>query len=452
MFRDLPRYDGRVENDFWGGAVPTHWRVLPGLAVLEENRQKNDGLVESQVLSLSYGRVVVKPIEKQRGLVPESYEGYQILEPGDIVVRPTDLQNDQASIRVGPVRDRGIITSAYIGLRARGSWDSDFAYQYLYVVDSSKRIYGMGSGLRQQLGWADLKRMPCLVPPAEEQAAIVKYLAHANARIDKAITAKRRLIGLLEDQRRAVAEEALACLTDSRERLGFHVDLLTGYPYKSGDFTSNTAGSFTRLLRGANVGVGQINWHDVVTVGADIAHSTAAFAVSEGDLVLGMDRPVIKAGARVSRIDRESSGSLLVQRVARLRPRETLDIDYLELVFSSRAFSRYLEPIFTGISVPHLSPKQIRDFPVTIPPLSQQAEVVRLVGDRVRLVEEAKSRARDEIVLLLEFLTRLVADVVTGQVDVRAVAAGLPDAPEAAIDLPDESIEDLAGAVEGTDA
>ena len=202
MFRDLPRYPEMTVSQFWDAKVPSHWEVHPGLAVLKENRRKNVGLVESLVLSLSFGRVVVKPVEKQRGLVPDSYESYQILDPGDIIIRPTDLQNDQTSIRVGHVKDRGIITSAYVGLRARGSWSDAYAYHYLAVVDSSKRIYGMGSGLRQQLGWPDLRRMLCLVPPPEEQAAIVKYLAHANASIDKAIAAKRRLIALLEEQQR----------------------------------------------------------------------------------------------------------------------------------------------------------------------------------------------------------------------------------------------------------
>ena len=210
MFRDLSTYTETTWNSFWSARTPRHWSVLPGLAVLRENRLKNEGLAESQVLSLSYGRVIVKAIEKQRGLVPDSYEGYQILDPGDIVVRPTDLQNDQTSIRVGQVEDRGIITSAYIGLRPRGCWSEPYAYRYLTVVDSSKRIYGMGGGLRQQLGWSDLKRMPCLVPPPGEQAAIVKYLAHANARIDKAIVTKRRLIALLQEQERSIAAELFA--------------------------------------------------------------------------------------------------------------------------------------------------------------------------------------------------------------------------------------------------
>lgn len=107
MFRDLPRYPEMTVSQFWDAKVPSHWEVHPGLAVLKENRRKNVGLVESLVLSLSFGRVVVKPVEKQRGLVPDSYESYQILDPGDIIIRPTDLQNDQTSIRVGHVKDRG---------------------------------------------------------------------------------------------------------------------------------------------------------------------------------------------------------------------------------------------------------------------------------------------------------------------------------------------------------
>ena len=100
MFSDLPKYAETTSNSFWSTRTPAHWAVRPGLAVLQENRRKNTGLIETQVLSLSYGQVVVKPIEKQHGLVPDSYEGYQVLEPGDIVVRPTDQCSSWA--RQGP--------------------------------------------------------------------------------------------------------------------------------------------------------------------------------------------------------------------------------------------------------------------------------------------------------------------------------------------------------------
>src|SRR5665647_2015425 len=120
MFRELRPYaSDRDPGTAPIAKRPAHWRVVPGLGVLRLVSEKNTGLLENTVLSLSRGRVVVKPSEKLHGLVPASFEGYQRLRPGNIVIRPTDLQNDQTSVRVGLVRDRGIITSAYLGFEVR---------------------------------------------------------------------------------------------------------------------------------------------------------------------------------------------------------------------------------------------------------------------------------------------------------------------------------------------
>jgi hypothetical protein len=120
---------------------------------------------EKTVLSLSYGRIIIKPAEKLHGLVPESFETYQIVNPGDIILRTTDLQNDHTSLRVGMVRDRGIITSAYLALKVSTEVSPDFGFQLLNVWDTSKAIYGYGSGLRQNLDFSHFKRMPVAVPP-----------------------------------------------------------------------------------------------------------------------------------------------------------------------------------------------------------------------------------------------------------------------------------------------
>ena len=93
MTRDLNPYpEYRDSGVPWLGDVPAHWRVQPGFSTFRQKQQKNVGLVESTVLSLSYGRIIVKPVEKLHGLVPASFETYQIVNPGDIIVRPTDLQ------------------------------------------------------------------------------------------------------------------------------------------------------------------------------------------------------------------------------------------------------------------------------------------------------------------------------------------------------------------------
>ncbi len=460
MFRDLPPYGETRFSDFWTSKVPSSWSELPWLAVLEENRRTNKGLVEDQVLSLSYGKVIVKPVEKQRGLVPESYEGYQILGPGDIVVRPTDLQNDQTSIRVGHVRDRGIITSAYIGLRPRGEWRDAYAYLYLSVIDSSKRIYGMGSGLRQQLGWDDLKRMPCLVPPVEEQAAIVKYLAHANARIDNAIAAKRRLIALLEEQSLAVAREILSGRSTSHCRFddGHRVPWIGKVPSKWGVAPLKRV---ARLRSGAGFPVNR-QGHP--------GEELPFFRVSDMNLPQNLDW-LATCESTVSRaeaadlgavvFDRETivfpkvGGALLTNKRRLLERPSCIDNNMMGATFFGLERDYAFEimqlidmaDIVKPGPVPAVGQGDIGAIQVPIPPSSEQLHLVSVLKAEGAEVNDTIRAASAEITLLQEFRTRLVADVVTGQVDVRAVAETLPDPsmPDVSLDEDGIDLDDLYG-------
>lgn len=198
----FPRYtrykDSGVE---WLGEVPAHWEVEPGSTTLALNKEKNTGNVENTVLSLSYGRLIIKPPEKLTGLVPESFEGYQIINPGDIIIRPTDLQNDTTSLRVGLSKYRGIITSAYLGLKHNDNASSEYLYYLMHSYDLMKVYYGMGTGLRQNLSWLDFKYLPLALPPKTEQDRIVAFLDTKTAEIDALIQKKERQIQLLDEQK-----------------------------------------------------------------------------------------------------------------------------------------------------------------------------------------------------------------------------------------------------------
>lgn len=436
MFRDLPRYGAYAPAGEWLADIPVGWVWAPARTIFAE--RKETGFVDEQMLSVTIARGVIPQQDLlattgKRDSSNLDKSKYKLVEPGDLVYNKMRAWQGAA----GGSSHRGIVSPAYIVVTPR-SGSTDFFHHVvrtpMFAKEAERWSYGITSD-QWTLRPAHFKMIRFPVPPPDEQAAIVKYLAHANARLDKAITAKRRLIALLEEQRQALVTTALSELTAPRERLGFHVDLLTGFPYKSEDFRPASEAGTCRLLRGVNVGVGEIGWSEVVTVDRDIAVLTDTYRVRTGDIVLGMDRPIIAGGVRVAEVTSTSAGSLLVQRVARLRPKSTLDARYLALAISSGAFASYLEPIFTGISVPHLSPKQIRDFRIAVPPLPAQASLVGKVVERTGELLTAASTIEREIALLQEFRTRLVADVVTGRVDVRAVAATLPDAPEAVADL-----------------
>lgn len=195
-------------NAPWIEEIPAHWDERPFYAVAKERRAKNTGMKEENLLSLSYGKIVRKDINTPNGLLPESFETYQIVEPDDVVFRLTDLQNDKRSLRSAICPERGIITSAYLAVRSEGVLPGFMNY-LMRAYDVQKVFYSMGGGMRQSLGFEDLRRMSIVAPNLDEQAAIVASLDHETSRIDGLIEKKSRFIALLKEKRAAVITHAV---------------------------------------------------------------------------------------------------------------------------------------------------------------------------------------------------------------------------------------------------
>ena len=158
-------------------------------------------------MSLSYGKIKRKRIDTTDGLLPESFDGYNIIEAGDIVLRLTDLQNDQTSWRVGLATERGIITSAYLTIRNRSKSLSTYLCYYLHSFDIAKGFYGMGAGVRQSLNWDGIKWLQILIPPLDEQQEIADYLDEKTAAIDSLVAKKNRLVSELASLKKSLIFE-----------------------------------------------------------------------------------------------------------------------------------------------------------------------------------------------------------------------------------------------------
>ena len=109
-------YCEQVKRSIHVGKIPSTWELHPVYYYFGERKVKNYALNEQNLLSLSYGKIIRKDINTNGGLLPASFNTYNVVEPGDIIIRPTDLQNDKRSLRTGLVTEHGIITSAYIDL------------------------------------------------------------------------------------------------------------------------------------------------------------------------------------------------------------------------------------------------------------------------------------------------------------------------------------------------
>lgn len=193
----------------WIGAMPQAWKMNTIAQIFLQVKCKNTGLQEKNLLSLSYGKVKRKSIDTVEGLLPESFDGYNIIEKDDIVLRLTDLQNDHTSLRVGLAEERGIITSAYLTIRNRSNFCPKYLYYYLHSFDIAKGFYGMGAGVRQGLNWDGVKWLKILAPSVPKQERIAAFLDAECAEIDAVLEKTRASIEEYKKLKQAVITQAV---------------------------------------------------------------------------------------------------------------------------------------------------------------------------------------------------------------------------------------------------
>lgn len=191
----------------WIGEIPKDWEVHPVYVYFEEGKTKNYRMQEQNLLSLSYGRIIRKDINTNGGLLPASFNTYNVVETGDIIIRPTDLQNDKRSLRTGLVKEQGIITSAYIDLRPKKDVNSEYYHYLLHSYDIIKVFYNMGNGVRQGLNYSEFAKLLLLEPSQAEQQQIVDYLNAQCTEIDTLIADKKRQLDILAEYKKSLIYE-----------------------------------------------------------------------------------------------------------------------------------------------------------------------------------------------------------------------------------------------------
>lgn len=194
----------------WIGQIPKHWEVHPVYAYFEEGKTKNYRMQEQNLLSLSYGRIIRKDINTNGGLLPASFNTYNVVEAGDIIIRPTDLQNDKRSLRTGLVKEQGIITSAYIDLRPKDNVNSKYYHYLLHSYDVIKVFYNMGDGVRQGLNFSEFAKLLLLEPTTVEQQQIADYLDTKCSEIDATAEDIQKEISLLEEYKKSLVYNVIS--------------------------------------------------------------------------------------------------------------------------------------------------------------------------------------------------------------------------------------------------
>ncbi|WP_308004379.1 restriction endonuclease subunit S [uncultured Chryseobacterium sp.] len=389
----------------WIGEIPESWEILPGLSFIYENKAKNKGMIRNTVLSLSYGKIRVKAENELTGLVPESFETYQLVNVGDLIFRPTDLQNDTVSLRSSISEYEGIITSAYLNLRFKENANPKFFHYFFRGIDNNKIIYGLGSGLRQNISYLDFRRFNFPFPPIEEQQTIANFLDDKTAKIDLTIAIKEKEIELLKERRQILIQKAVTkglddtvTLKDSGvdwigeipehwevRKLKYCLTIKNGQDYKHVETESG---------------------YPVIGSGGQFAHASKYLYDGEA-ILLGRKGTIDKPQHIIGKF-------WTVDTMFYSIPKKKFLGKFLFYCCQCIPFSFYS----TATALPSMTQKDLNNHLISIPQLEEQIRIVSHLEEIEEKIAKAILLKQQEIEKLKEYKTVLIDNVVTGKVRV----------------------------------
>jgi type I restriction enzyme S subunit len=439
MITDLKPYAEYKESGLpWLGQVPGHWEVERTKWRFRHLKVLNTASDSTNVLSLTLRGVVNNNPDDPEGLVPKDYRTYQLFAAGDLVFKLIDLENLRTS-RVGLVHEDGIMSSAYVRLVPSKPVNRYYFYHQFFDLYSRGVYNQLGAGVRSTLGPTDLLNIAIAFPPANEQAAIVRFLDWANGRLERAIRAKRKVIALLNEQKQAIIHRAVTRGLDPS------VPLKDSGVSWLGEIPAHWEVVRSRRLFTARKELARPN--DV-----QLSATQAYGVIPQDEFERRVGRRVVKISMHLDKrkhverddfvmsmrsfqggIERAWAEGAIRSSYVILRPSESVVVDFFTLVLKSRGYIGALQCTADFIrDGQDLTEANFREVDLPLPPPTEQAQIAEYIDRATSRLTYDASRLDREIDLLREYRTRLVADVVTGKLDVRAAAAALPN--EATLD------------------
>ncbi|WP_374311736.1 restriction endonuclease subunit S [Dongia sp.] len=387
---------------------------------------------EENLLSLSYGRIIRKDIDAAEGLLPESFETYQIVEPGNIVMRLTDLQNDKRSLRQGLVNERGIITSAYDALEVGKDHDARFWAYSLLALDLAKYYYSLGGGVRQSIKFADFPNDWIASPGPATQEAIADFLDRETTHIDQLIQKKLWLAELLNV---TIIAAPLRVMASGIGQVGYDAE-------RSRVTFSNLAEGWRRVRVkqvASHMTSGSRGWSDFIQDQGELFLQSGSIDRHMGVSFEDSQRVRPQSGAEAERT-KVSNGDTLVcitggrtgavgyvsglcerayinQHICLIRPSKAISSRLLAQILFSEIGQLHFQMAQYGLKQ-GMGFEQVANTAIPLPPREAQDKISSEIDHRAAKTRRVAEEISASIDRLHEFRSALITAAVTGQIDV----------------------------------
>jgi len=459
--RPYPAYrDSGVE---WLGDVPQQWGVLSLRRMLRAVTERNRPDLPLLSVVREKGVIVrdTSDREENRNYIPDDLSNYRAVRHGQFAMNK--MKAWQGSYGIAPTD--GIVSPAYFVFDLQGA-DGAFFHRAIrsqaYVPLFAQASDGVRIG-QWDLSPSRMREIPFLVPPPADQEAIVRYLEHVDRRIRRYISAKQRLIALLEEQKKAIIHHAVTRGLDPKVPLKpSGVEWLGDVPEHWDVAPLRRHWSVTDCkhltVPFVEQGIPLASVREVQPFEVSLGSAKRTTQEWYEDLIQGGRQPrkgdllycrnvSVGAAALVDTNERFAMG----QDVCLIRSNEQ-NQRYLNYFMHSPAMRIQLAALMVGSTFDRINVADVKALLVAVPPRHDQDAITAYLDQALHGIDCATDSMRTEIALLREYRTRLIADVVTGKLDVREAAARLPDEPEGAEQVDElEDQSDLDADLEGED-
>ncbi len=425
----------------WLGDVPEHWEMMPNRALMNPRKDVVGACADDfTLLSLTRRGVIPRDVDNAFGKFPSSFDTYQVIEPGDLVFCLFDI--DETPRTVGRSRLRGMVTGAYSRFVCPDVDSTEFLYLLYLSLDDGKLLRPLYSGLRKTIPTATFLRAKVALPPLPEQRAIVRYLDYVDLRIRRYVSAKRKLIALLDEEKQAIVNRAVTRGLDPNVRLKpSGVESLGEVPEHWEVIQLGRIGCFSKGSGGTKEdevpdGVPCVRYGDLYTTHKFFISKPRSYV---SPAKAGTYTPIIRgdvlfptSGETIEEIGKSAVNLLDTQVICGgdtiiFRPTIPMEPRFAGYALDSPAAQTQKSLIGRGITIMHIYSGQLKYLWLPLPPIDEQSAIVEYLDEATASIDAAIARARRQIELVQEYRTRLIADVVTGKLDVREAAAQLPE-------------------------
>ncbi len=436
--------------------IPGQWAIHRCRYLFREvDERSKDGQEIHLSMSQKHGLIDSSKIDKWR-LQSESYAGGKVCQNGDLV-----LNRLKAHLGVfAHAKQSGVVSPDYTVLRPVTD-DNPRFFEILFkspqfITEFTKSTKGIVKGF-WRLYTDDFYSIRAVVPPQEEQQQILKFIDALTARANKFIRNKRRLIELLKEQKQNVINQAVTRGLDPKVKLKpSGVEWIGEIPEhwdarRLRTLAAVRASGVDKNTNEDEVPVMLCNYVDVykndrITAAIDFMKATAtpeeirAFELKAGDVIITKDSESWDDIAIPTFVPEAIPGVVCAYHLALIRPFSgEIEGEFLFRAFSSDPVADQFRIAATGVTRFGLAQGAIKGAFFPLPPLEEQRAIIAHINEKCAEISQAISRAEREIELMREYRTRLISDVVTGQVDVRG------------IEVPEVAQEELLVLIEDTD-